>query len=299
MKKGFTLAEILITLTIIGVVAALTLPSVMTNVTQNQCKTGLKKAINILNNSIQTNLANEGDTPYNIQDATIDLNGDGKIDGNDLTYNQRYMQGLTAPEATSLASFLMRHLNVVKTKVLYSNDKKSVRTGGDNVIDGIDAANFAFYTVDGLRFEVPYNISPKGNSITLDLYETSEVQAVSNVCALDKYLKGEENACDSVQQRCGSLGLVTNPNRTAAPPCIVIVDVNGDKKPNPKNIKATVSDPGRRGNPQTSTTSFSHDAYTVPDPADNMVSDVFTILITDRNAIPYGTVAQKTMYDEN
>lgn len=31
MKKGFTLAEVLITLGIIGVVAALTLPSLITN----------------------------------------------------------------------------------------------------------------------------------------------------------------------------------------------------------------------------------------------------------------------------
>lgn len=42
MKKGFTLSEILITLTIVGVVAALTVPAVMktteTRCTQQHCK---------------------------------------------------------------------------------------------------------------------------------------------------------------------------------------------------------------------------------------------------------------------
>ena len=43
-KHGFTLAEVLITLSIIGVVATMTLPALMTNTAEQQAKTGLKKA---------------------------------------------------------------------------------------------------------------------------------------------------------------------------------------------------------------------------------------------------------------
>ena len=43
MKKGFTLAEVLITLGIIGVVAALTLPSLITNYRKKQTVAQLKK----------------------------------------------------------------------------------------------------------------------------------------------------------------------------------------------------------------------------------------------------------------
>ena len=51
IKKGFTLAEVLITLTIIGVVAALTLPSLTTSVSKNQIGPKLAKAINTLENA--------------------------------------------------------------------------------------------------------------------------------------------------------------------------------------------------------------------------------------------------------
>ena len=57
MKKGFTLAEVLITLAIIGIVAALTIPSVISNYQQQEFKTGLKKAVSVLNEAIQTNIA--------------------------------------------------------------------------------------------------------------------------------------------------------------------------------------------------------------------------------------------------
>ena len=43
-RKGFTLAEILLTLTVIGVVAALTIPSLLQNTQQSEFKTALKRS---------------------------------------------------------------------------------------------------------------------------------------------------------------------------------------------------------------------------------------------------------------
>ena len=57
---AFTLAEVLITLGIIGVVAALTLPSQVANYKKQVLVTQLKAEVNIIENSFRKILANEG-----------------------------------------------------------------------------------------------------------------------------------------------------------------------------------------------------------------------------------------------
>ena len=47
-RKGFTLAEILITLTVIGVVAALTIPTLLQKTNDAELKTALKRDYGIL-----------------------------------------------------------------------------------------------------------------------------------------------------------------------------------------------------------------------------------------------------------
>ena len=66
--KGFTLAEVLITLAIIGVVAAISIPSVISNSQQQEFKTGLRKAVSVLNSAITMNMAIDGETPYENKD---------------------------------------------------------------------------------------------------------------------------------------------------------------------------------------------------------------------------------------
>ncbi|MBR5304123.1 MAG: type II secretion system protein [Candidatus Gastranaerophilales bacterium] len=50
LKKGFTLAEILIVLMVIGVIATMTIPSMMKGVAEAQLKAGYKKAFNTIVN---------------------------------------------------------------------------------------------------------------------------------------------------------------------------------------------------------------------------------------------------------
>ncbi len=68
-KQGFTLAETLITLAIIGVVAALTIPSLITKYQKHQYVTQLKKNYNILSNGFKTILAKDGVTK--LSDTTL------------------------------------------------------------------------------------------------------------------------------------------------------------------------------------------------------------------------------------
>jgi prepilin-type N-terminal cleavage/methylation domain-containing protein len=59
-RKGFTLAEVLITLTIIGIVASLTIPSLVNNVQDAQYKTAWKKAYSTLTQVTQRIVADYG-----------------------------------------------------------------------------------------------------------------------------------------------------------------------------------------------------------------------------------------------
>ena len=95
-----------------------------------------------------------------------------------------------------------------------------------------------------------------------------------------------------VPKSCGSYGLINNPNNTINPPCIVTVDVNGDRKPNPASeLQYEYFANGALNN------TFS-EPYTYPAPSDKKVNDVFNILITEEKAIPFGVVAQRAMYSK-
>ena len=168
-----------------------------------------------------------------------------------------------------LAEFLMKPLNVVKTGITYHNSAGHVNN------------NFAFYTTDGIRYEVPY----PGKGVDLPLYESKDVR-LTDGCSAQHVSVGlcSDTTYSTV---CGSYGLAQNPKNTTAPPCVVIVDVNGDKKPNPVRIY--------RGDAATDS-SYTHTGYIVPKPEDNTYMDVFTVMITDRAAIPYGAVAQRALY---
>ena len=69
-KQGFTLTEILITLTIIGVIAALTIPNLMTSVGKSKTKTQLLKLESELNQAIQLYENNGGSLSGVLNTAT-------------------------------------------------------------------------------------------------------------------------------------------------------------------------------------------------------------------------------------
>ena len=236
-KKGFTLAEVLITLAIIGVVAAIAIPSVISNSQQQEFKTGLRKAVSVLNSAITMNMAIDGETPYDNKDL--------------FGYLTRHMSTLKAPAAIDFAYY-------------YKSHDGSVTVGGHN---------YGFYTTDGIRFE--YYSSAESTSFPgPKLHESGVRSCVNNA---DGFCGG-----------CGSYGLNHNPNGTTKPPCAILVDVNGDKKPYPGNVNCKWAD---------GVECFGkYNVLKGPLPGEKKIKDIFTILITDEKAIPYGVTAQKAMY---
>ena len=76
MKKlGFTLAEVLITLVIIGVIAAMTVPTLMNNTNAQEFRSALKKAISATNQALTLHYALEGLTAQDYTSASALVDG--------------------------------------------------------------------------------------------------------------------------------------------------------------------------------------------------------------------------------
>ncbi|MDO5438115.1 MAG: type II secretion system protein [bacterium] len=243
MKKAFTLAEVLITLAIIGVVAAISIPSVISNSQQQEFKTGLRKAVSVLNSAITMNMAIDGESPYD--------NGD-------------------------LFNYLQRHMSVLKSATKLPFQYTTLRSNGTR---GAYGANAGFYTTDGMRFEMD-DLASENNSGGPILHESGLKACMAGLTNMKTSNGASYNGCGG----CGSLGLSTNSNNTAKRPCAIMVDVNGDRKPNPTNVNCTGG----------GCVSSTYIKLLAPD--SKYVNDIFTILITDEKAIPYGVLAQKAMY---
>ena len=234
--KGFTLAEVLITLAIIGVVAAISIPSVISNTQQQEFKTGLRKAVSVLNSAITMNMAIDGESPY---------------------------------DNANIFGYLQKHMSIM----LSTNNLAYIFSNPST------ASNAAFYTTDGMRFEMRSGFA---DANFLPLHENSQISLCTRslIWGYKEYTNSVGIGCGG----CGSYGLNSNPDGTTKPPCMIMVDVNGDRKPNPANINCKLPN------------KCPENAYKTSDPLGLKLTDLFTIMITDREAIPYGVAAQRAMY---
>lgn len=73
MKDGFTLAEVLITLAIIGIVAAMTLPTVINNTQDKQFKAMFKKQYSALAQAILMVYTDGNDIPNLTNENWMDM----------------------------------------------------------------------------------------------------------------------------------------------------------------------------------------------------------------------------------
>lgn len=135
-RKAFTLAEVLITLGIIGVVAAMTIPTLIANSRGQQYRSRLKKTISTLSQSARMSQSQydfdfsglEGactsngalDNPENVQTICALLNGtltgatyvnrlsDLKIrDSKNYSINSSYLRALGYPNATDYRGYIL------------------------------------------------------------------------------------------------------------------------------------------------------------------------------------------------
>ena len=128
-RFGFTLAEVLVTLTIIGVVASMTVPTLMNSTSTQEYSAGYKKMMSTLNQAITMQYALDGTDMrnYTVMDGSTDIFDESKY---------------------GVAGMLMNRLQVVSTAA----------SRGGNMLVGTTSVvnnNAALYLSDGMVIQFP------------------------------------------------------------------------------------------------------------------------------------------------
>ncbi len=177
-KKGFTLAEVLITLAIIGVVAALTIPSVVVNYQKTQVETQLKKIYSVLSNTTNAAIAEEGPlTGWDVYDYTATVPGTSMKGSEHFakTYLMPYLKvskvcGLSTSDVCTYSAKWMNGINLdVFGGASYY---KFILNDGTNI--ALIAYNFIYTNnTKYMRAEIfiDLNGSKKPNTVGKDIHE--------------------------------------------------------------------------------------------------------------------------------
>ena len=127
-RFGFTLAEVLITLGIIGVVAAMTMPTLMNSTQGAQYKTAYKKALSAISQAVVLNVALDD---YNLADT---------------------VSTATAADTQSLYAMFKNRMNVVKTAA--GSTGYSINSNGNAGFTNA-TSNYVLFFNDGIAFSFP------------------------------------------------------------------------------------------------------------------------------------------------
>ena len=143
MKKGFTLAEVLITLAIIGVVAALTIPAVVYKYQKHAQYTQFMKVYNTLSNAFQLAQGEYGSVKS------------WDYDGSDMVDN-----------------YLAKYLNIISSQDIPNYDIKTLDGQSFGAMNAVVSGNVAspkYYTLsDGSAFLIPVAMENFGIVVAVD-----------------------------------------------------------------------------------------------------------------------------------
>lgn len=131
-KSGFTLAEVLITLVIIGIIAAITIPAMMNRTDDAENIVAFKKALSVMNQALNTEYS---------------------LEGNTAAYTAQPISGLPAfaKDWKGLAAIMAKRTNIIDPNVAMFGET-TTSTGSSQVM---------FSTADGLIYSIPIPWSSK------------------------------------------------------------------------------------------------------------------------------------------
>ena len=198
VKGAFTLAEVLITLGIIGVVAAMTMPTLINSTQGAQYKTAYKKALSVMSQAVVMNIA--------LDDYDLSQTVAGTKNGSD------------ADGVQSVYSLFKNRMNVVK--VASTNDFQGDTQGETDFykiinVDAADKSDYtAFATLHGGKGGNTFPVLASGGKWPADL-------------TMLFFNDGITFIFDNTQANCAAATSTTDDHY-----CYGFIDVNGQKAPN-------------------------------------------------------------------
>ena len=262
---GFTLAEVLITLGIIGVVAAMTMPTLINSTQGAQYKTAFKKSLTVLSQAVVMNIAlNDYDLSQVVKGtntaAEKEESSAGAGDGAAAT---------TVGGEQSLYALFSQRLNIVRTAS--SDDFDAVAGSADQwiIVSDTDAGDRTAYT------------TKHGNTNKFPtVAEGKKWQSDTTIFFMND---GISFIFDNTQSNCiqadTRIGVDTDNY------CYGFIDVNGQKAPN----RVVQCDPGSKSE----TTVTDTTTCTVSSP-----TDIYPIAMYNQSVVPATPAARAVLYNK-
>ena len=268
---GFTLAEVLITLGIIGVVAAMTMPTLINSTQGAQYKTAFKKSLTVLSQAVVMNIA------LNDYDLSQVVSGDN--------YDKDAAPNTVNTGAQTLYDLFSNRLNIVRTANT-DEFQGAVGTSTEYIIvsnkDKADYEKFAENHTASAAPDAGTNDFPS-LSAPADVAQGTDVKWPTGLTMLfmnDGITFIFDNEQSNCQAANASLGLGDNY-------CFGFIDVNGQKAPN----RVVQCD----GSGLTQDGQIGEDDYTctVSSP-----TDIYPIAMYDQSVIPASAAARAVLYNK-
>ena len=265
--KGFTLAEVLITLGIIGVVAAMTMPTLINSTQGAQYKTAYKKALSVMSQAVVMNIALED---YDLSQTVGGTNMTADVAADDGTVAE---EGTAAGGVQSVYELFKNRMNVVK--VAGGSDFKAT-TGNADSYTIISYPDEAKKDINGFVAK-HVNGSGAGNegAHTIPTISTNGTWPAASTLLF--FNDGITFIFDNTQGDCAAATATTDDNY-----CFGWIDVNGQKAPN----RVVTCDTGSITEPGTDNASC-----TVTNP-----TDIYPIAFYDQSIVPASAAARAVLY---
>ena len=217
-KAAFTLAEVLITLGIIGIVAAMTLPTVLSNVQDKVLESEAKKAANIVANGYKLMMAH--DEIFKVENIPFLSNCNEMEDIDCVSKAHKESFSIVADSAGTLSAEEMPDSYAISGKSQPSpfkwSDTKYMYTTGDGMIFGVIPDETTWSS-----FDVIVDVNGKNNpNVAIkdlhkyrlsgecgQLYDVSEeLEQVSECSANNPGACTTRQQCNSIDEECRALG---------------------------------------------------------------------------------------------